>query len=114
MNQLVAMAPLMTDCFVENPDYTGYISLTPSVAINEMNPPKEKMSKTTAMLAPLTQKMDFSKPDLIDSDALLFSEYIWSTIYGDKPFPKKYFAVQPKNLKALGLQLDTQYKDDED
>jgi len=114
MNQLVAMAPLMTDCFVENPDYTGYTSLTPSVAINEMNPPKEKMSKTTALLAPLTQKMDFSKPDLIDSDALLFSEYIWSTIYGDKPFPKKYFAVQPKKLKALGLQLDTQYKDDDD
>ena len=113
MNQLVAMAPLMTDCFVENPDYTGYTSLTPSVAINEMNPPKAKMSKTTARLAPLTQKMDFSRPDLIDSDALLFSEYIWSTIYGDKPFPKKYFAVQPKNLKALGLQLDKQYRDDD-
>jgi len=113
MNQLVAMAPLMTDCFMEDADYTGYTSLTPTVAINEMNPPKEKMSKTTALLAPLTQRMDFSKPDLIDSDALLFSAYIWSTIYGDRPFPKKYFAVQPKNLKALGLQLDTQYKDDD-
>jgi len=111
MNQMVAMAPLMTDCFVPNPDYTGYTSLTPIVAINEMNPPKEKMSKTTALLAPLTQKMDFSKPDLIDSDALMFSKYIWSTIYGDKPFPEKYFAVQPKHLKALGLQLDVKYKD---
>jgi len=113
MNQLVAMAPLMTDCFVDNPDFTGYTSLTPLVAVNEMNPPKNKLSKTTAMLAPLTQRMDFSKPDMIDSDALLFSKYIWSTIYGDKPFPTKYFAVQPKNLKALGLQLDRQVKDED-
>jgi len=110
-NQLVAMAPLMTDCFVKNPDYSGYNAVSPSVALDEMNPPKDKMSKTTAMLAPLTQKMDFSKPDLIDRDALIFSRYIWSTIYGDKPFPEKYFAVQPKHLKALGLQLDKQYKD---
>lgn len=115
MNQMVAMAPLMTDCFTEKPDYTPYTSLTPLVAANEMNPSKEKMkSKTTARLAPATHRMDFSKPDLIDSDALLFSEYIWSTIYGDKPFPKKYFGTQEKNLKMLGLKIDTRFRDDDD
>ena len=113
MNQLVAMAPLMTDCFTDKIDYTGYTNLTPLVAINEMNPPKDKLSKTTAKLAPLTQKMDFSKPDLIDSEALLFSKYIWSTIYGDRPFPTKYFKTQAKNLKALGLVVDKDYKDDD-
>ncbi len=114
MNQLVAMAPLMTDCFLKTPDFTGYTALTPAVAVNEMNPPKNKLGKTTAMLAPLTQRMDFSKPDMIDSDALLFSKYIWSTIYGERPFPTKYFAVQPKNLKALGLKLGSQGKDGDD
>ena len=115
MNQLVAMAPLMTDCFKINPDYTGYTSLTPTVAINEMNPPKKKItSKTSARLAPLTEKMDFSKPDLIDKDALIFSEYLWSTIYGDKPFPKQYFGAHGKGLKALGLKPDAQSKDDDD
>ena len=114
MNQLVAMSPLMTDCFTDQADYAGYSSLTPLVAINEMSPPKDKMSKTMAQLAPLTAKMDFSRPDLIDHDALLFSQYIWSTIYGDRPFPKKYFAVQPKNLKALGLKVDKNFKDDDD
>jgi len=114
MNQLVAMAPLMTDCFVNTPDFTGYTALTPKVAVNEMNPAKNKLGKTTAMLAPLTQRMDFSKPDMIDSDALLFSKYIWSTIYGERPFPAKYFAVQPKNLKALGLQLGSQGKEGDD
>jgi YVTN family beta-propeller protein len=114
MNQMVAMAPLMTDCFKENPDYTGYASLTPAVAINEMNPPKKKITnKTTSRLAPLTEKMDFSKPDLIDKDALIFSEYIWSTIYGDKPFPKEYFGAHGKGLKALGLKAEAQLKDDD-
>ncbi|MBV8388984.1 MAG: bifunctional YncE family protein/alkaline phosphatase family protein [Mucilaginibacter sp.] len=114
MNQLVAMAPLMTDCFKENPDYEGYTSLTPAVAINEMNLPKKKITnKTTSRLAPLTEKMDFSKPDLIDRDALLFSEYVWSTIYGDKPFPKAYFGAHGKGLKALGLKADAKLKDDD-
>ncbi len=41
MNQLVATAPLMTECFQEQPDYTAYNCLIPSIPINEMNPPKE-------------------------------------------------------------------------
>ncbi|MHB8206062.1 bifunctional YncE family protein/alkaline phosphatase family protein [Mucilaginibacter sp.] len=114
MNQLVAIAPLMTECFKENPDYTGYTSLTPAIAINEMNPPRKKMSKTTSRLAPLTAKMDFSKPDLNDKDALLFSEYLWSTIHGDQPFPKEYFGAHGKGLKALGLKTDPLFKNDDD
>ena len=114
MNQLVAMAPLMSDCFVKTPDFTGYTTLTPAVAINEMNPPKNKLGKTTALLAPLTQRIDFSKPDMIDSDALLFSRYVWSTIYGERPFPTKYFAVQPKNLRALGLKLGSRGREGDD
>lgn len=115
MNQMVAMAPLMTECFKENPDYTAYTTITPGVAINELNPPKKKITnKTTSRLAPLTEKMDFSKPDLNDKDALIFSEYIWSTIYGDKPFPKKYFGAHGKGLKALGLKAEARSKDDDD
>jgi len=107
MNQLVAAAPLMTECFQEKPDYHPYACLPPVIPINEMNPPKGAMkSKTTARLAPLTRRMDFSKPDLIDKDALLFSEYVWSTIHGDKPFPRAFFGAHQKGLKALGLKVD--------
>ncbi|MBV8254109.1 MAG: hypothetical protein JO154_16010 [Chitinophaga sp.] len=115
MNQLVAAAPLMTECFQQHPDYTAYNSLVPSIAINEMNPPKDKIkSKTTAKLAPRTEKMDFSKPDLIDKDALIFSQYVWSTIHGDEPFPKQYFGAHQKGLKALGLKVDPKSKEDND
>jgi hypothetical protein len=58
--------------------------------------------------------MDFSKPDLIDKDALLFSEYVWSTIHGDKPFPKAYFGAHQKGLKALDLKADPKSEEDDD
>jgi YVTN family beta-propeller protein len=115
MNQLVATAPLMTQCFRQTPDYTVYDCVKPSVPINEMNPKKEAIkNKTTARLAPLTQRMDFSRPDLIDRDALLFSEYVWSTIHGDKPFPKQYFGAHGKGLKALGLKTDAKTEEEDD
>lgn len=115
MNQLVAMAPLMTECFQESPDYTEYTALIPGIPINEMNPSVRKMtSKTASKLALLTAQMDFSKPDLNDKDALIFSEYLWSTVHGDKPFPKQYFGPHGKGLKALGLKADRHFKDDDD
>jgi YVTN family beta-propeller protein len=105
MNQLVAAAPVMSECFNDTPQYEAYFVLTPAVPINEMNPPKNRIkSKATARLAPLTTKMDFSKPDLIDKDALVFSKYVWSTVHGDKPFPVKYFGAHGKGLKKLGLK----------
>jgi YVTN family beta-propeller protein len=115
MNQLVAFAPLMTDCFQETPAALPYNALTPSVAIDEMNPAKAMIkNKTTIRLAPRTQRMDFSKPDLIDKDALLFSRYVWSTLYGDRPFPKGYFGPHGKGLKVLGLKKDPTAKEEDD
>lgn len=107
MNQVVAMAPVMSNCFTNTADFTSYNLLQPSVAINELNPPKKAIkSKTEARLAPKTEKLDFSKPDLIDNDAMMFSKYVWSTVNGDKPFPSQYFGAHGKGLKTLGLKID--------
>lgn len=107
MNQVVALAPVMNECFTNTPNYTTYNLLQPSVAINELNPPKNAIkSKTQARLAPKTEKLDFSRPDLIDNDALMFSKYVWSTVYGDKPFPSQFFGAHGKGLKPLGLKID--------
>jgi len=115
MNQLVAMAPLMTECFLNVPNYQPFTHLVPEVAINEMNPEKKDMkSKAEARLAPKTEKLDFSKPDLIDKEALLFSKYVWATIHGDKPFPSQYFGAHGKGLKKLGLKVDPTAKTDMD
>lgn len=115
MNQLVGMAPLMTECFQDIPDYQTYTHLVPEVEINEMNQEQKNMkSKTEARLAPKTEKLDFSMPDRIDKDALLFSKYVWATIHGDKPFPSKYFGAHGKGLKELGLKIDPRAEKDID
>jgi len=113
MNQIVAMSPLMTDCFQATPNYGGFTHLLPGVALNEMNPDvKDMKSKAEIRLAPKTERLDFSKPDRIDNDALLFSKYVWSTIYGDKPFPSEYYGPHGKGLKELGLKIDPIVKKD--
>lgn len=115
MNQVVALAPLMTECFQQQANDEQYKCLIPEVALDEMNPEKKDMkSKTEARLAPKTQKLDFSRPDLIDDDALMFSKYVWATIHGDKPFPAKYFGAHGKGLKKLGLKKDPDAKEDLD
>jgi len=115
MNQLVAMAPVMTECFQDTPNFSPYVCVQPTVAIDELNPdPKRAASKTQARLAPLTVKMDFSEPDLIDKQAELFSRWVWSTVHGDEPFPKGYMGAHGKGLAALGLRLDPNAAVDED
>jgi YVTN family beta-propeller protein len=115
MNQTVAMSPLMTECFQDTPNYGGYTYLESNIALNEMNPETKAMnSKTQSLLAPKTEKLDFSRPDRIDKDALMFSKYVWSTIHGDKPFPSQYFGDHGKGLKQLGLKTDPNAKKDLD
>lgn len=115
MNQLVAMAPVMTECFQSTPDLTPFACVPAAVAINELNPdPKKAASKTQARLAPKTEKLDFTAPDQIDKQAALFSRWVWSTVRGDEPFPQGYMGAHGKGLAALGLKLDPQAVVEED
>jgi YVTN family beta-propeller protein len=115
MNQVVAMSPIMADCFQDTPDFTPYACRPASVPINELNPdPKKAPSKTQARLAPKTEKLDFSAPDRLDDDAILFSRWVWSTVRGDERFPVEYTGAHGKGLKALGLRLDPNVVEDDD
>ncbi len=115
MNQLVAMAPVMAECFQQTSDAAPYVCRAAGVELNELNPdPKAAPNKTQATLAPKTLDMDFSKPDLIDADALVFSRWAWSTVRGDEPFPIAYFGAHGMGLPALGLTLDPDAETDTD
>jgi YVTN family beta-propeller protein len=115
MNQLVALSPLMSECFQEVPDFTPFTCRTSDVALGETNPdPKDAPTKAQSRLAPKTYDLDFSAPDRIDDDALVFSAWVWSTTHGDEPFPAAYFGPHGKGLKALGLKLDPNGVGDDD
>ena len=115
MNQMVALAPVMTECFQETPDLAPYRCRANQVPLDELNPdPRNAPSKTQAKLAPLTARLDFSAPDRIDQDAELFSRWVWATVRGDEPFPKGYMGAHGKGLAALGLRLDPNVRDKDD
>jgi hypothetical protein len=124
MNQLVAIAPVMDDCFQDVPNLSRYACVPETVPLDEMNPgstkvadtlqsPSAEISKTQAALAPLVENLDYSKPDLLGPKTELFSRYVWSTVHGDEPFPVEYSGNHGKGLKALGLTLVPEEDEDE-
>ena len=126
MNQLMAIAPVMDECFQDPPDFSPYACVPETVPLDEMNPgskvagieagrdapPAGAISKTQAALAPLLAGCDYSKPDQLGKKADVFSRYEWSTIRGDEPFPAEYFGNHGKGLKPLGLALAPEDDDD--
>ncbi len=124
-NQLYAAAPVMSACFTDQPDGEPYSALTPSVAIDELTPPKPRRRPrpgpgdggappsqkggTPAASPPpdlyaLTAMQDFSKPDMVnDAD---FNLVLWHAAKGpDAPYPAQFSGAHGRGLAALGLQL---------
>jgi autotransporter-associated beta strand protein/YVTN family beta-propeller protein len=103
MNQQDAMAPLMFDCFTNAPNFTPYTALTNNVDLASGTAGAAPLSRKKKAWASKLQKMDFSKPDLINEDT--FNRYIWFTVKGDAPYPAKYVGGHGRGLKARGLVL---------
>ncbi len=110
MNQQDAMAPLMFDCFTNAPNFTPYTSLPSNVDLASGTGGTGALSPTQRYWAKQKEKMDFSKPDLINEDT--FNRYIWHSIKGDAPYPSEFVGAHGKGLKRLGLVLGESEEDD--
>ncbi len=111
MNQQDAMAPLMFDCFTNVPDFTAYSGLTNNVPLAEGTTGAALSTPKQRYWAKQLQKMDFSKPDLINDDT--FNRYVWFTVKGNARYPAEFVGGHAKGLKALGLTLDKSARDDD-
>ena len=103
LNQLVAAAPLMGDCFQNTPDLTPYQCLTPEFPLDLPKGAANPKTHAEKKLAARVAKFDFSKPDLIDEDAL--NREIWRQTRPGERYPAEYAGAHGKGLKALGLKL---------
>jgi hypothetical protein len=113
MNQIDAMAPLMTGCFINQPDFTPYTVLPNNIPLDTMNPGTLSALKGKDVYwARLSQKLDFSKPDL--ADPVILNRIVWHSVKGDTRFPKEYQGYHGKGLKKLGLMAVKGMKDDDD
>ncbi len=128
MNQMDALAPLMTACFTDKPDLRPYSCLPNRIPLGTVNPklapvivPKQSTRKGTSerkSLSKLEMKrqraardwarksasLRFDKPDIADADTL--NRVLWAAMKGDSiPYPARYAGSHGMGLKALKLRL---------
>jgi hypothetical protein len=112
LNQIVAAAPLLTDCFQATPDLTPYQCLVPEFPLNlAKSAPLPAKTSAEKKLAARIAALDFSKPDVIDEDA--WNRAQWMCARPGERYPAEFAGPHGKGLKALGLTLaDLDQEDD--
>lgn len=112
LNQLVAAAPTLDDCFQETPDLTPYPCLVPAFPLNlPKAAPRPAVTRAEKQLADRIAALDFTKPDVIDDDA--HNRQIWMEARPGERYPAESAGAHGKGLKALGLAL-ADFGDDDD
>jgi YVTN family beta-propeller protein len=110
MNQMDAMAPLMSECFTDTADLRPYGALKNNIPLDQMNTPKARLEGAGREFAELSEKQDLDMPDQIDDDA--FNRVIWFATKPNEPYPAALAGAHGRGLKSLHLTLDG--KDDDD
>lgn len=105
MNQMDAMAPVMSECFTSTPDLRPYTCLPSNIPLDQMNPTTAKLGGRRLQMARQSMSMRFDEPDMIDDDTL--NRIIWNSVKGtDAPYPTELSGAHGKGLKALKLRFD--------
>jgi len=113
MNQMDALAPLMTDCFTETPDFTPYQALPNNIPLDELNPAMTQLNEKQRVWAELSLAQNFRMVDRADEDSL--NRIIWHAVKGvDAPYPDAWAGPHGKGLAALGLVFDPDAEEEEE
>lgn len=112
MNQMVALSPLMTDCFAAKPDFKPYQCLPNQIALDEMNKPTAMLQGEELSWAQASMEQDFEDVDRADEDTL--NRILWHSVKGvDAPYPVQFAGAHGKGLRKLGLTLGGKLGDDD-
>jgi hypothetical protein len=104
MNQMDALAPVMRECFTEEPDFTPYTCLENRVPLDEMNPPKSALKGKVRYWAEMSLRQDFEGFDRADEDVL--NRILWHSVKGvDKPYPVHLAGAHGAGLRKRGLVI---------
>jgi hypothetical protein len=113
MNQMDAMAPLMTGCFTSRPDFTPYTCLSNRIDLAEMNPQTADLNEEDRHWAMLSLEQNLDEVDQADEDT--FNRIIWHSVKGaGTPYPVYYAGAHGKGLKKLGLRFAPEAAMDDD
>lgn len=104
MNQMDAMAPVMSECFTDKPDLRPYTCLPNSIPLDQVNPKTAKLDGLRLQMAQQSLSVRFDEPDRVDDDTL--NRIIWHSVMGvDAPYPAEWAGPHGRGLKALDLKL---------
>ncbi len=112
MNQMDALAPLMTDCFTDTPNFSPYTCRPNNIALDEMNKPAAQLQGLELYWAEQSQAQPLDQVDQADEDTL--NRIIWHSVKGvDTPYPALLAGAHGRGLKQLKLGLTGQDDDDD-
>lgn len=98
------MAPVMTACFTDEPDFTPYTALLNLVPLDELNPPLSSLNRQEQYWALRSIRLPLEKPDQCDED--LLNRILWHAVRGVAvPYPEEYAGAHGKGLAVRGLIL---------
>jgi hypothetical protein len=112
-NQLYAAAPLMSECFTDKPDLTGYAAVPNRVPLAELNKPRSELPESMRPYAEQSAAMVLDKPDAIEDDTL--NRVLWHAMKGpDAAYPAEWAGAHGRGLEKLGLKLDPRDNGEDD
>src|SRR5262249_11817464 len=89
MNQMDLSATPMRNCFQDRPDLSPYVTVGNKVALDEMNPPLEKLTGKARFWAEKAIALNLEEGDKADEDTL--NRIIWQATKGyDVSYPEEY------------------------
>ena len=105
LNQQDASAPLMSACFTDRPDLTPYRALTPSVPLDELNPPLSSLEGPARYWAEMSASVPMHRRGLktVQHEQDL-NRVIWYAMKGyDTPYPEELSGAHGNGLGSLRL-----------
>lgn len=113
MNQMVALSPVMTDCFTTKRDFTPYRCLPNQIPLDEMNKPTAELEGEELHWALKSLELPLDEVDSADEDT--FNRILWHSVKGvNAPYPQEFAGAHGKGLRALGLVIsEDEDQDDE-
>jgi hypothetical protein len=109
---MVALSPLLTDCFTAKPNLKPYECRTNQIPIDEMNKATAELLGAELHWALKSLEQPFDEVDQADEDTL--NRIIWHSVKGeDAPYPVHLAGAHGKGLRKLGLTLGGKADDDD-
>jgi len=111
MNQMVALAPLMSDCFTSKPNLQPYRCRPNQIPLDEMNKATAELEGDELFWALKSLEQPFDDVDCADEDTL--NRILWHAVKGvNAQYPVHLAGAHGRGLRKLGLTHGGEVEDD--